>query len=282
MRTSPYGTLQSDDFTITRLRQSAAVHTEFVQEEPDDAYILMVKLIPPHSYDLFVGKQHLAHARGQSGQPGNLCLVYREAGVRLVVDAPFDMVEVTFPQRALERAAASFGMSPPGVLRPPAIGTVDPAIAALAGAFLPALVRPAATSPLVVSHLTHALGAHLLHAYGTGRPARVRGGLAPWQERRAKEILRAHLRGDVRIADIAAQCHLSAGHFATSFKRSTGLSPTAWLARQRIDQARVLLQRKELSLSEVASATGFTDQSHFSRAFARQVGVPPGAWRRQQ
>jgi AraC family transcriptional regulator len=130
--------------------------------------------------------------------------------------------------------------------------------------------------------MTLALGAHLLHAYGTGATPPVRGGLAPWQERRAKEILRAHLDGNVRIADIAAECRLSPGHFATSFKRSTGVSPTAWLARQRIDHARALLRRGDLTLSEIAAATGFTDQPHFTRAFSRLVGMSPGAWRRQQ
>lgn len=275
-------TLHSGDYTITRLRQDGAAPTEFVQDEADDAYILMVKLRPPHTYDLFVGGERRAHFRADPGAPGNLCLVHRESSVRLAIEAPFDMVQFAFPQRALEQAAAGFGQPPSGPLRLPAPGTLDPAIAALGTALLPALEHPVQASPLYVSHLVHALGAHLLHAYGSSAAAPVRGGLAPWQERRAKEILRAHLDGNVRIAEIAAECRLSAGHFATSFKRSTGVSPTAWLARQRIDHARALLRRGDLSLSEVAAATGFTDQSHFTRAFSRLVGVPPGAWRRRQ
>jgi AraC-like DNA-binding protein len=275
-------TLHSGDFTITRLRQDTAGLAEFAQDEPDDAYILMVKLLPPHTYELFLGGERHVQVREQPGEPGNLCLVHREASVRLAVEAPFDMVEFAFPQRALEQAAAQFGQPPSGPLRLPPPGTLDPAIAALGTAMLPALDRPAHASPLFVSHLTLALGAHLLHAYGTNATAPIRGGLAPWQERRAKDMLRANLDGNVRIADIAAECRLSPGHFATSFRRSTGVSPTGWLARQRIDHARALLRRDDLTLSEVAAAAGFTDQSHFTRAFSRMVGVPPGAWRRQQ
>jgi AraC-like DNA-binding protein len=275
-------TLHSGDYTITRLRQDVGTQAEFSQSEPDDAYILMVKLRPPHTYELFVGGERRVHVREQPGQPGNLCLVHREASVRLAVEAPFDMVEFGFPQRALEEAAAKSGQPPTGPLRLPPPGTMDPAVAAIGMALLPALERPAQASPLFLSHLTLALGAHLMHAYGTSAALPVRGGLAPWQERRAKEILRAHLDGSVRIADIAAECRLSPGHFATSFKRSTGTSPTAWLARQRIDHARALLRHGDLSLSEVAAATGFTDQSHFTRAFSRLVGISPGAWRRQQ
>lgn len=270
-------TLHGGDYTITRLRQDDATHVEFVQDEPDDAYILMVKLRPPHSYDLFIGGERRLHLRGQPGRPGNLCLLHRQHSLRLEVDAPFDMVEFSFPQRALEQASAQAGS-----LRLPPPGTYDPTVVALSTALLPALDKPAHASALFVSHATLALGAHLQQVYGaTPAPAR-RGGLAPWQERRAKEILRAHLDGNVSMAGIAAECRLSPGHFATSFKRSTGVSPTGWLARQRIDHARALLRRGELTLSEVAAATGFTDQSHFTRAFTRLVGMPPGAWQRQQ
>jgi AraC family transcriptional regulator len=275
-------TLDSGDFTITRLRQDAAVPAEFTLDEPQDAYVLMVKLLPPHTYDLFVDDEPRARFREQPGQPGNLCLVHRESRIRLVAEAPFDMVEFAFPHRALEQSAAGPGHASSRPLRLPPPGTLDPAVAALGAALLPALERPAHASPAFLSHMTLALAAHLLHAYGTPGTAPARGGLAPWQERRAKDILRASLDGNVRIADIAAECRLSPGHFATAFKRSTGVSPTGWLARQRIEHARGLLRRGDLTLSEVAAAAGFTDQSHFTRAFSRLVGVPPGAWRRQQ
>jgi AraC family transcriptional regulator len=274
--------LHSGDFTIARLRQDETAHVELAQDEPDDAYILMVKLRPPHTCELFVGGERRLRLRDQPGQPGNLCLVHREASVRLAIDAPFDVVEFNFPRRALEQAAAHDGQALPGPLLPPAPGTYDPAVAALGTALLPALDKPARASALFVSHATLALGAHLLHAYGTRAAPAPRGGLAPWQERRAKEILRAHLDGSVTIADVAAQCRLSPGHFATSFKRSTGVSPTAWLARQRIDHARALLRDGALTLGEVAAAAGFADQPHFTRAFTRLVGMPPGAWRRHQ
>lgn len=274
--------LHSGDYAITRLTQDSGAHVELTQAQPDDAYILMVKLRPPHSFDLFVGGERRLHVRDQAGQPGNLCLVHREGAVRLALDAPFDMVRFAFPQRALERWAADHDVPAPGALKAPPPGIHDPVIAALGSALLPALERPARASPLFVSHLTEALAGHLLHTYGSRRRAGVPGGLAPWQEQRAKEKLRAHPDGQVSIASIAAECRLSPGHFATAFRRSTGRSPTAWLAHQRIDNARALLRRSELTLSEVAAATGFSDQAHFTRAFARVVGMPPGAWRRQQ
>lgn len=275
-------TLTSAEYTITRLTQADARHAEFARADARDGYVLMLKLQPPHSFDLFVDGVRQAHARQQAPAAGSLCMVHLQASIRLVVDAPFDMVRFSFPHRALETAAAELGLPLPGALQLPTPGTCDPAVTALGQALLPSLDRPAQASALFVSHATLALGAHLLHTYGgRGAPA-PRGGLAPWQERRAKEMLRAHLRGDVRIADIAAECGLSAGYFATAFRRSAGQTPSAWLLSQRIEQARTLLRDRALTLPQVAAATGFADQSHFTRTFTRLVGTPPGAWRRLQ
>jgi transcriptional regulator GlxA family with amidase domain len=108
----------------------------------------------------------------------------------------------------------------------------------------------------------------------------LRSGLAPWQLKRAEEKLMANLEGNVSLADLAAHCGVSVGHFARAFRRSTGLSPHQWLMRRRVDEAKGLIRTRTLSLSEVALACGFVDQSHFTRVFTRQTGVSPGTWRR--
>lgn len=50
--------------------------------------------------------------------------------------------------------------------------------------------------------------------------------------------------------------------------------------RRCADQAKGLFRDRKLSLSEVALACGFSDQSHFTHVFTRMVGVSPGVWRR--
>jgi AraC-like DNA-binding protein len=49
----------------------------------------------------------------------------------------------------------------------------------------------------------------------------------------------------------------------------------------RIESAKRLLAKHNISLAEIALDTGFSEQSHFSRAFRASTGVSPGAWRRQ-
>jgi AraC family transcriptional regulator len=158
----------------------------------------------------------------------------------------------------------------------------DVTISNLARAVLPALSRPDQASQLFVDHILFALGIHVAQTYGGMRPLPplVRGGLAPWQERRAKEVLSANLDGRVMLKEVAQECGLSASHFARAFHRSVGAAPHQWLLTHRIEAAKQKLRDRRLSLSEVALACGFADQSHLTRSFTRFVGVSPGAWRR--
>jgi len=107
-----------------------------------------------------------------------------------------------------------------------------------------------------------------------------RGGLAPWQARRAKELLNANLDGKLPLSQLAEKCGLSTRHFARAFRQSTGVPPHRWLLSRRVDRAKDLLRDPALSLAEVALACGFADQSHFTRMFTTLVGLSPGLWRR--
>ena len=108
----------------------------------------------------------------------------------------------------------------------------------------------------------------------------VRGGLAPWQERRTKEFVLAHLNRNISLDELAAECQLSASHFARAFRKSVGLPPHQWLLERRVDRAKDLLRTRSVAIAEVGLACGFGDQSHFTRTFSRFVGQSPAAWRR--
>jgi AraC family transcriptional regulator len=135
---------------------------------------------------------------------------------------------------------------------------------------------------LFVDHVSLAVGVHVASTYGGMRPVSrpVRGGLAPWQERHAKEILCANLDGDVPLKEVARECRLSVSHFSRAFRRTMGVAPHHWLLTRRIEVAKEKLRDRGLSLSDVALACGFADQSHLTRVFTGMIGVSPGAWRR--
>jgi AraC family transcriptional regulator len=111
-------------------------------------------------------------------------------------------------------------------------------------------------------------------------PPPLRGGLAPWQERRAKELMSTHLNREISLAFVAGECKLSVSHFARSFKQCTGKPPHRWLLENRVEKAKELLIDAELPLAEIALECGFSDQSHFTRVFSRIAGTSPGTWQR--
>jgi AraC-like DNA-binding protein len=92
-----------------------------------------------------------------------------------------------------------------------------------------------------------------------------------------KERLTGDLIESVTLAEIAEAAGLSPFHSARLFTQATGLPPHAWRNQVRLQRALGPL-RAGRSVTEVAAASGFTDQSHFTRHFRRMFGVPPGRW----
>jgi transcriptional regulator of acetoin/glycerol metabolism/AraC-like DNA-binding protein len=111
------------------------------------------------------------------------------------------------------------------------------------------------------------------------RPPDACGGLSPGTLRRVLEYVEEHLDAPVDLATLAKVAGLSIHHFARGFKQSTGFAPHRYLTRKRVERAREMLAHTTLSLSEIASAVGFFDQSHLARHFRRTFGVTLGKFR---
>ncbi|XYI38552.1 hypothetical protein DAMDJJ_10375 [Cupriavidus necator] len=162
------------------------------------------------------------------------------------------------------------------------IGVVDPLLLNLAWTLLPSLDRPEQSDLLFVDHVVSACLIHTLQTYGggNGNPTqRRRARLTPTQEALAKDMLAAHLRGNISIDAVASECKLSRSHFIRAFCESTGKTPHQWLIERRIDVAKTHLLGRA-PISEIATACGFVDQSHLTRAFKQATGVTPADWRR--
>jgi AraC-like DNA-binding protein len=200
-----------------------------------------------------------------------------------VIDKPFHSLHFYLPRPALDGIAEQSGAPHVGELASP-LGTAhdDEVIRHIGGSLLQALRRPAETNQLFIDHMMLAFTTHVAQAYGgmQRRAAPTRGGLAPWQAKRACEKLESDLGGKLPLAQIAAEFGLSVSHFSRAFRVSTGLPPHQWLLQQRVKTAKQLLTVRDLPLSEIAISAGFANQSHFTRVFSAAVGVSPGAWRR--
>lgn len=81
------------------------------------------------------------------------------------------------------------------------------------------------------------------------------------------------------VKDIADTVSVSPAHFSRLFKRETGCSPYEYLLNLRLDKAKGLLKKTELSIGEVAEKCGFASTSNFICAFHERVGLSPAKFR---
>jgi AraC-like DNA-binding protein len=72
---------------------------------------------------------------------------------------------------------------------------------------------------------------------------------------------------------------VSAAHFARCFKRAFGLPPHRYLLTRRIEQAVALLRDTDLSITEIAFATGWESLGTFGRTFRDITGHSPSTLR---
>jgi AraC family transcriptional regulator len=110
---------------------------------------------------------------------------------------------------------------------------------------------------------------------------RSRGGLAAWQRRAIDEAIEAHLAEPLSLISLAELVHLSPRHFARAFKQSFDQSPHQYHLWRRIEKAKTLLGRSEMSVTDVAISLGFSDTSAFSTTFRRFAGGTPREYRRE-
>lgn len=246
--------------------------------EPEDAYSLHLHLRATDSYDLQLKGRSVAG--DAPAREGAIFLSSLENEPAVGLRAPFDIARIYIPQAAIEDIAVGGGAAKG--LRLPEQGLTDPLLLELARTLLPLFGPTGAQAQLFLDSVALVLLEHILTTYG-GQPMIVRqskGGLAPWQERRAKEFIRANLAGHLAMTDVAKQCELSPSHFAQAFRTTTGRPPHRWLLEQRVEFAKRSLEDPSVSLETIAERCGFSGASHLSRIFTRFAGMPPSAWRR--
>ena len=81
------------------------------------------------------------------------------------------------------------------------------------------------------------------------------------------------------VAALARGAYMSPGHFSRQFKLAYGESPYAYLMTRRIERAKALLRRGDMTVTEVCFAVGCTSLGSFSARFTELVGQTPTAYR---
>ena len=82
------------------------------------------------------------------------------------------------------------------------------------------------------------------------------------------------------IPQLAESLHISRVHLFRKIKNLTGLSPTLFIRKIRLEKAKELVLRSEHSISEIAYMTGFKDPAYFTRVYVEEFGKPPSDFRK--
>ena len=81
------------------------------------------------------------------------------------------------------------------------------------------------------------------------------------------------------LSDVARAVSVSSGHLTTTVRRRTGRTVQEWITERRMLQARRLLARTDLPVSDVGRRVGYPDPGYFARVFGRRHGTSPTRWR---
>ncbi|MFE1438169.1 GlxA family transcriptional regulator [Streptomyces sp. NPDC058739] len=117
------------------------------------------------------------------------------------------------------------------------------------------------------------------------------GGQAQYIERPVPDLRQAttttarawalgRLHEPIQLRDMAAQESMSVRTFTRRFREETGVSPGQWLAQQRVERARHLLESTGLSVDRIARDAGFGAAQSMRQHLQAALGVTPTAYRR--
>ncbi|MEB2847952.1 helix-turn-helix domain-containing protein [Endobacterium cereale] len=263
--------------TVLRKGSRDAFLQQVESPASDRGFVVGVSTLPGHTRRIF----HAHHVTTHVFLHDTVYIRGLAEDYKADLDGPFDFLLLELSHSSLETIAQEADLPTISALKT-ITAQPDPVLANLARALIPALDHPEEASKLFVDQLTAAIGTHVVQQYGdrslvrASKPRR----LSRLQENTAKSMILENLQGAVSVAELAQACNLSRGYFIHAFRETTGMTPYQWLLRERISRARTLLLASDASLSDVAIACGFSDQSHFTRVFSTVVGVTPGTWRR--
>src|SRR5881628_2973415 len=97
--------------------------------------------------------------------------------------------------------------------------------------------------------------------------------------RRSRDLIDREYASPLDVPSLARAALMSTAHFSRQFRATYGETPYSYLMTRRIERAKALLRRGDLSVTEVCMAVGCTSLGSFSSRFTELVGETPSAYR---
>jgi AraC-like DNA-binding protein len=97
--------------------------------------------------------------------------------------------------------------------------------------------------------------------------------------RRARDLMDREYDRPLDVAAIAREALMSQAHFSRRFRAAYGETPYSYLLKRRIERAKALLRRGDMSVTDVCFAVGYASLGSFSARFTGIVDETPSAYR---
>ena len=97
--------------------------------------------------------------------------------------------------------------------------------------------------------------------------------------RRARDLIDREYARPLDVPALARAAFMSPAHFSRQFRAAYGETPYSYLMTRRIERAKTLLRRGDLSVTDVCFAVGCSSLGTFSTRFTELVGETPSAYR---
>lgn len=93
--------------------------------------------------------------------------------------------------------------------------------------------------------------------------------------------IQMHYKEQISLAQIAASGNVSQSKCCILFKKFLKKTPIIYLTEFRLSKGAELLKTTDMTVTEIAYATGFNGSSYFAECFKKQVGMSPSKFRKQ-
>lgn len=122
--------------------------------------------------------------------------------------------------------------------------------------------------------LTASLLIEILHT----PPEMVRKAPSTWLNQ-IERLIAIHARDPLPPRRLAALVNMSVSHFKARFKKETGVSPSDYVWRRKVDMAKTLLKRPDVTVTRIAFDLGFSSSQNFATLFKKYTGFTPLKYR---
>lgn len=98
---------------------------------------------------------------------------------------------------------------------------------------------------------------------------------------RIKTLIDSSPETDMSLSEIAKTAGISVYYMSHIFKKTTSMTVVEYRNAKRLEKAKQLLSKTEMSVTAIALACGFSSQGYFSERFSASCGEPPSAYRKR-